>query len=236
MKLRHKICKLAQPVSYRRAWRRTQRRIFPLPFAQIRSAIDEEKLRDIQARYARSQAGYAKYTDIDFWLRLNCERVQDLKLHRSLPKRVLDLGCGGGFFLFILKTLGHSVRGLDSADVPLYPELLELFGIERVTWKIEPFEPLPNFKETFDWITAFSVSFNVERSNERLWSAQEWDFLLRDLEQYLAPRGKIFFTLNPQVGGNYYTPELRELFLRRGARIERERVFFPKGISESRDS
>ena len=33
---------------------------------------------------------------------MNRERVQDLKLHRTSPQRVLDLGCGGGFFLFIL--------------------------------------------------------------------------------------------------------------------------------------
>src|SRR5439155_15417253 len=54
------------------------------------------------------------------WLRLNRERVQDLKLHRSAPKRVLDLGCGGGFFLFILKNLGHSVLGIDVERVVLF--------------------------------------------------------------------------------------------------------------------
>jgi len=63
---------------------------------------------------------------------------------RSAPKRVLDLGCGGGFFLFILKGLGHSVLGLDVGLVSLFTELLELFGVPRVVWRIEAFEPLPD--------------------------------------------------------------------------------------------
>src|SRR5437667_10726763 len=129
MKSSHKISKLAQQLTYRRAWRRAQRSIFRLPLEPLRAGIDEERLREIQQRYAGSPAGYAKYANIDTWLRLNRERIQDLKLHRSPPKHVLDLGCGGGFFLFILKTLGHSVLGLDTVQVPLYPELLDLFGV-----------------------------------------------------------------------------------------------------------
>ena len=113
MKIWHKIGKLAQPLTYRRAWRRAQRFIFRLPLGPLQTDIDQERLREIQQRYAGSTAKYAKYANVDPWLRLNRERVQDLKLHRSAPKRVLDLGCGGGFFLFILKKLGHSVLGLD---------------------------------------------------------------------------------------------------------------------------
>ena len=86
----------------------------------MRAEIDEERLRQIQQRHASLPMGYAKYANIEPWLRLNRERVQDLKLHRSEPKRVLDLGCGGGFFLFIAKNLGHSVLGLDIEHVALF--------------------------------------------------------------------------------------------------------------------
>ena len=43
----------------------------------------------------------------------------------------------------------------------------------------------------------------------------------------LNPGGHVFIGLNPGQGGWFYTDELREFFLRRGAKIERERVFFP---------
>src|SRR6059058_4343112 len=143
MKLAHKVRKLAQPLTYRRAWRKAQHSIFRLPLGRLRATIDQERLRKIQERYAGSPEEYAKYADVDRWLRVNRERVQDLKLHRSAPMRVLDLGCGGGFFLFILKRLGHTVLGLDVAQVSLFTELLELFSVPRVVWRINAFEPLP---------------------------------------------------------------------------------------------
>src|ERR1700688_1385546 len=161
MKVGHKISKLAQALTYRRAWRRAQRSIFRLPLEPLRAGIDEERLHEIQQRYADSPAGYAKYANVDPWLRLNRERVQDLKLHRLAPKRVLDLGCGGGFFLFILKNLGHSVLGLDVDRVALFTELLDLFEVRRVVCRITAFEPLPDLGQKFDWITAFSVNFNL---------------------------------------------------------------------------
>jgi SAM-dependent methyltransferase len=229
MKLGHKTSKLAQPLTYRRAWRRAQRSIFRLPLEPLRAGIDEERLREIQQRYADSPEGYAKYANIDPWLRLNRERVQDLKLHRCAPKRVLDLGCGGGFFLFILKKLGHSVLGLDIDQVSLYAELLNIFDVPRVVWRIKPFEALPDLGQKFDWITAFSINFNLDYPTERLWGPAEWDFFLRDLQRHLAPSGKLFFGLNPTFGCDYYTLELRDFFLRRGADVERERIFFERG-------
>src|SRR5437870_9965999 len=130
MKLRGKLSKLTQPVAYRRGWRRAQRYIFRLPLGPLRADIDQRQLREIQQRYAGSPAGYAKYANIDPWLRLNRERIQDLKLHRSRPKHVLDLGCGGRFFLSLLKTLGHGVLALVSGRGPVYPQLLDLLGLD----------------------------------------------------------------------------------------------------------
>src|SRR5438876_3804647 len=230
MKIRHKISKLAQPLTYRRTWRRAQRFIFRLPLGPLRTDIDQERLREIQQRYAGSTAKYAKYANVDPWLRLNRERVQDLNLHRSAPKRVLDLGCGGGFFLFILKNLGHSVMGLDIDRVPLFGELLELFGVRRVVYKIDAFEPLPDLGQQFDWITAFSTNFYLYHPAKKRWGTAEWDFFLRDLQHHLAPDGKIFFGLNPSYNGGFYTSEIRDLFLSRGADVERERIFFHNGL------
>ncbi len=230
MKLSRKILKFTEPLTYRRGWRRAQRSIFRVPLEPMLAQIDWEHAREIQQRYANSTAGYVKYADIEPWLRLNRERVQDLNLHRSPPKRVLDLGCGGGFFLFILKNLGHSVLGLDVERVPLFGELLELFGVPRVVYRINAFEPLPDLGQKFDWITAFSVNFNLYHPSKERWGTAEWDFLLRDLQNHLAPGGKIFFGLNPSYNGDYYTPEIHDLFLIRGANVERERILFEKGL------
>jgi len=189
MKLSRKILKFTKPLTYRRGWRRAQRSIFRIPLQPMLAKIDEARVREIQQRYANSTAGYAKYANIEPWLRLNRERVQDLKLHRSEPKRVLDL-----------------------------------------VWRISAFEPLPNLGQKFDWITAFSTNFYLYHPSKERWGAAEWDFFLGDLQQHLAPGGKIFFGLNPLYSGEYYTPELRDLFISRGADVERERILFENGV------
>ena len=221
MKLSRKIGKLVSREGYRRAWRRAQRSIFRLPFGPVMAGVDQNRLREIEKRHAGE-----KYADVNRWMRVNRERVQDLKLHRSPPQRILDLGCGGGFFLFILKRFNHSVLGLDIDQVPLFGELLEAFGVPRVVFEIKPFETLPDLGQQFDWITAFSIGFDRNRDTNVRWGVKEWDFFLRDLERHLAPGGKIYLAVNPLPNGEYLTPEVQDFFVRRGADVERERIFF----------
>lgn len=227
MRFSHKVSKLAQPLTYRRAWRRAERFVHPIPLGPLYAKINQAKLAELQRRYASSTEHYAKYADVERWLRLNIVRAQDLKLHRCPPRAVLDLGCGGGFFPFVLQHLGHSSLGLDIDEFPLFTELLELFEVERRVWTIRPYEPLPVLGRRFDWITAFSVDFNRESKRDWWWGPPEWDFFLEDLKSHLNPGGRIFIGLNPKNDGEYYTPELRDFFLDRGASVERERVTFP---------
>jgi SAM-dependent methyltransferase len=225
VKIHRKLAKLARRETYRRGWRRAQRSIFRLPFGPIFAGLDQDRLKEIQQRHAGQ-----KYADVDHWLRVNRERVQDLKLHRAPPQRLLDLGCGGGFFLFILKRLNHSVLGLDLDESALFRELLEVFGVTRITFRIEPFKPLPDLRQKFDWITAFSIGFDRDPATKKRWGPREWEFFLRDLQSHLAPDGKVYLTLNPLPTGEYWTAEVRDFFARRGADIERERIFFKRGI------
>src|SRR4029079_14058837 len=106
---------------------------------------------------------------------------------------------------------------------------LNLMQVERKTWEIKAFEPLADLGRKFDWITAYSTGFN--RVKKKPWRVPEWEFFLNDLQKHLRPGGKVYFALNPEGrGGQYYDEELRQYFVRRGAGIERERVFFPKGL------
>jgi SAM-dependent methyltransferase len=231
MKFSRKLAKLGQPLTYRRAWRRAERFIYPVPLEPIYRRIDSAKLAAIRAEYAGSKEHYAKYADVRRWLRLNIIRAQDLKLHRSGPKSVLDLGCGGGFFLYVCQQLGHSCFGLDIDVFPLFTQLLDLFGVERRVWTIRPFEPLPNLGRKFDLITAFSIDFNRISKQDWWWGPKEWVFFLHDLKGHLKPGGRVFLALNPS-GPNkeFYTPELRDFFLSHGAVVERENVLFPPAV------
>ena len=229
MKLSYKVAKLGRGEFYRRGWRRFQRKLHPIRIGPLLEKVDQDRLRDIRAHYASSPVQVAKYADVERWLKTNVERVQDLKLNRQPRQEILDLGCGGGFFLFICQQLGHSGLGLDIDQFPLFSELVDLFEVERKIWRIQAFEPLPDLGRKFDWITGFSTGF--DRAKGVLWGPREWECFLNDLEKHLRPGGRMFFALNPGKDGRFYTDELRVFFLSRGAQIERERIFFPERLS-----
>jgi SAM-dependent methyltransferase len=227
MKFSHKLAKLAQPLTYQRAWRRAKRVLHPIRLEPIYARIDQNKLAAIQDEYAGSKEHYAKYADVRRWLRLNIVRAQDLQLHRCRPMSVLDLGCGGGFFLFVLQHLGHACLGLDIDEFPLFTRLLDLFQVERRVWTIQPFVPLPDLGRRFDLVTAFSIDFNRISKQDWWWGPSQWAFFLDDVTRHLKPGGRIFLGLNPGRDKQFYTPELLEFFLSRGAEVERENVLFP---------
>lgn len=194
--------------------------------APIMAKIDANRLLEIQKRHADSSARYAKYADVEHWLAINLPRIQELKLNDSAPKQILDLGCGAGFFLFLAKQCGHSCVGLDVGDYPLSNELIELFGVDRLTWRIRAFEPLPDFGRQFDLITGFSAAFNRNADEVRGWTPDEWEFFLKDLNRHLKPGGQILIEINSGKDKRYFSNEIREFFLERGARAEGERVYF----------
>jgi SAM-dependent methyltransferase len=230
VKLSHKISKLTAGETYRRAGRAARRKLFPIPLAPLVAQFDEAKLRDIQQRYASSPLNYAKYADVPRWLERHTAKVQDLNLHRSPPREILDLGCGGGFFLFIARHYGHTGLGLDIDEFPLFGELTDLLGVPRVVWAIKPFEPLPQPDRKFDLITAFSTRFNRDPDDTHVWNVPEWNFFLDDLATRLRPGGQAFFEINSGKTAEYYPAAVKALFQKRGAKLERDYVFFPKGI------
>ena len=80
---------------------------------------------------------------------------------------------------------------------------------------------------------AFSTGFN--RTKKVPWGLPEWKFFRDDLKTYLQRGGKIFFALNPErKAGRYYSNELRDFFLSRGAELERERTCLSAALAPRR--
>src|SRR5438034_659033 len=94
MKLTRKILKFAEPLTYRRGWRRAQRSIFRVPLGPMLAQIDRERAREIQQRYANSTAGYAKYANIEPWLRLDHRVFGQLQSLPSVEGTVGHFGMG----------------------------------------------------------------------------------------------------------------------------------------------
>jgi SAM-dependent methyltransferase len=202
----------------------------PLRFdaAKITQTVDPEKFRQIYQRYRVEDPGdnWPKYLDLQIWMEINLRRVRDLGLDLGRRKRVLDIGCGTGYFLYICKYLGHDVLGMDLDEEPGFTEMVELLGVNRVINRIDAYKPLPDLGRKFDVITAHMICFNGHKT-DKLWTSAEWEFFLDDLaERHLEPGGQICLELNREYDDSLYTPELKEYFLARGADIHTQRIHF----------
>jgi SAM-dependent methyltransferase len=204
-----------------------QRRPFRITPGSLLADIDHDKLEAIRSRHAISDPGVRieKYLEMEKWFATNIRRVLNIGLDFAPEKRVLDLGSGAGYFLHICKRLGHGVLGLDMYDpgAAWYGEMLQLLGVPRIIWRIDPFVPLPDLGPPFDYVCAFMICFN-RHIYENAWKIEQWRFFLDDLWTHLNPGAIVWFELNPGLNGAHYTPELRTFFESRGAIIDGKRL------------
>jgi SAM-dependent methyltransferase len=235
VRFRHKMRKLVDGRSLASARKHTLRLLrtnrFPLETRRVIETIDEDGFKQIRDKYAVEEPGadWPKYLDLERWIGINIRRIRELELDLSRPKRILDLGCGAGYFLYIAQLLGHRGLGLDMDRLPMFREVTRLLGVRRVVQRIRSFHPLPDFGQKFDLITAFMICFNNHKMPD-LWKVAEWEFFLDDLAKHLTPRGRIWLELNEEYDGTFYTPELKEYFESRGATIDEQKVVFTSGL------
>jgi SAM-dependent methyltransferase len=202
-------------------WRR------PLNGVAMVHELQSKGFERIRSKYANpdDKKGWPKYVDAGHRLELAIQQARSVQLDRRKPLRILDIGSGAGYFLFVCKHLGHKVMGLDLDWPPMYAEMFEMMEMPRCVSRIEPFQLLPDLGNRFDFLTGFAVCFNSHGS-DHVWGAKEWGFFLDDLQNnVLSESGEIYFELNPEPWG-YYTPELSEFFRQRGAQVAGKKVSF----------
>ena len=234
MRFARKIDKLFSIELFQSLWEHLRRSTHPISARKILATIDREKLAALPERYP-PRAGARKinaYEDAVYWVGVNVRRVQDLWLDRSAPLRILDLGCGPGYFLYVCQFFGHQGLGLDTDENPLFGGITEFFGVRRVISRINPQTPLPELEEKFDLITGHRVCFHrVARGEDGEWiewTPADWEFFISDIRsRFLKQHGRLLLEFNPRPdGSSFFTDELRTLFLSQGARIFRRKALF----------
>ncbi|MEO6872581.1 MAG: methyltransferase domain-containing protein [Chthoniobacterales bacterium] len=230
MNLRQKIGKAFDPDFVRYVTQRGQailRR--SITVEQVLAQVDQENLAALKTKYFRAEEKVQppKYLNEEEWVRKNLRRARDCGLTPAPPKRrVLDLGCGVGWFLLVARALGHDAHGLDLEGHPIYREMTALLGIPRTIHEIKPYERLPAEIQGYDLVSAYMTCFNRYPDGGE-WSPKEWRFFLDDLEARLNPGATICLELNPRADGTPIAGDVRSWFEERGARVIFGRILFP---------
>jgi len=177
-------------------------------FSAVQRSADKKRIaqlsRDVAAIFRRDPFSAAKYVDFPIWLLRNIHRAAQLGLHEASGLRILDIGCGPGYFIAAARALGHECRGIDvpnswftPLELQVYSELLQALNCHQYVspLSIERFVPLPFHGEQCDLITAFLVCFNRHDKPDQ-WGVPEWRFFVEDALRNLREGGRLFLGLN----------------------------------------
>lgn len=209
---------------------------------RIRRTITIDTINIAQQHYREQTLGdpqgATKYCDYAYWMRTNIIRAARLRLHKASKLKILDLGCGAGYFVAVCRYLGHEALGADLPpdemnllDATVYPILTAALGRGEMILplKISRFTKLDIVGE-FDLITAFMICFNSHATPD-VWGVSEWEFFLDDVRLHLRPEGRLFLQLNhdskcyPHL--HYYSPEQLKMFSRFGV-VDRDEILIRK--------
>lgn len=170
----------------------------------LMATIDGPRLEQLRHRHsdgirsASTVSGY-KYLDVVFYTVQKLLLAHDLRLVQGPPRRILDIGTGGGHFPFVCRFFGHQAIGIDIEN-DLYEGIAACLGVQRTIVRVAPCALLPDLGEKFDLITACDVTFNDKDDQDdrrAYWTLREWQFFLNDLiANHLRYPGTLYLKLN----------------------------------------
>jgi len=234
MRFSRKLRKLFSGDAIASASEHLSRLTHPVNKDRLLDDIDWLQFKDLRHKYPYRPGSpqINRFEDIVYWIDINVERAQDLWLDRTPPLRLLDLGSGAGYFLYVCKHFGHDVLGFDTDIEPLFGATTELLGVPRIVGRIERLTPLPEFGRKFDLVTAHRICFHrVGKVREGVeWSPADWEFFINDVRtRFLTPSGRLLLDFNPRPdGSSFFSPQLRAFFVSQGARIFRSKALLAK--------
>ena len=184
----------------------------------VQAAIPSELKADYEPLLEIIGSYRFKFLDVKTFLPTTINRAHFIGLHQSKGLQILDIGTGVGYFPVVCKYYGHSALAVDRDGNQVFEDVTKWLGVDRRSWEIKAFHPMPNFGQRFDLITAFMVNFDRwEPPDYKPWGTEEWTFFLSDLaHNHLKECGRLVLLLN---GHTLKVSSVMRFFSQKGARI-----------------
>jgi len=135
--------------------------------------------------------------------------AKGLGLDTGPPQRIVDLGCGFGYFIRICREWGHNAIGVDRPN-PLIDNATTVLEVPCVLHEIHEYEPLPESICDCDLVTTFGVNFRLG-GRSAYWHTLEYDYLLAGIMCRLVAGGSWILrpnqTTEPGSIANLLDPE-----------------------------
>ena len=126
------------------------------------------------------------------WIQEKLSVALWLGLDTAPKKRILDLGTGAGWFVYVCRKLGHECYGTDILNRPEYDAGYKFLDIDILGELTYPMQKM-NLDGKFDYITTMR-SFLGQRP--QAWSKDEWKFFLEDMREHLNDNGVLYLACN----------------------------------------
>lgn len=211
---------------------------------EIESTIDVDRLRWLRLAHLGASEELQELCDWRRKLEIAIVKALLVRLHCAPRRRILDLGCGGGYFVAVCRHLGHSCAATEVPASRLSSATAVAYGAVRGALRIgaaidlaiaakRPIEVPGIEAQGYDLITAHKICFNGHL-RPTVWGMPEWRFFVTDICRFLVPGGRLVLELNEDVARygsrRWYDAELAHYFgtvgqVARGwITIERDRV------------
>lgn len=173
---------------------------------QLMSGVDMKVFKNLsRGRLPCDERSWKKFFDWKEYGRNAIARTRRFKLDLSKGKRVLDVGCGFGYFLRACQKLGHEVVGIDVPDEN-FCKLWEVMQVSAYSFALSVSVPLPSEIQDYDLITMWGFGLPRELCDGKIRSCETWkgyrscvvDVLTRLSER----KGSIFATVI-NIGRDY---------------------------------
>ncbi len=120
-----------------------------------------------------------------------------LRIHEGIgrgatqSRKILDIGCGFGYFVRACNEVGDHATGIDVPD-SLIEAAAAILGVPYLPYMVTAYVPLPDTYRDLDLVTLFGVMFRFGSASESrdYWGWSEYTFLARDICSRLRPGGR----------------------------------------------